>query len=133
MLSYKVDFCMNFYKTDHCVLLGTDKKCSLYFLFLHIWFDRWIYCHYLDVQPSRSQWSKINNHICKFSNFRAQKYSVLCLFKFNRILPFFDPPACTVFIPCAWTKTDIFWPPSDCVLKWVLRGHHKGIKMQQWN
>ena len=36
----------------------------------------------------------------------------------DRILPFFDPPppAWTVFIPWAWAKTDIFWPPppSTC-------------------
>ena len=36
----------------------------------------------------------------------------------DRILPFFDtsPPARTVFIPWAWTKTDTFWtpPPSSC-------------------
>ena len=37
----------------------------------------------------------------------------------DSILPFFDPPPTpvwTVFIPWAWTKTDIFWhpPPSSC-------------------
>jgi hypothetical protein len=27
-----------------------------------------------------------------------------------------SPPAWTVFIPLAWTKTDIFWPPSPLIL-----------------
>ena len=45
----------------------------------------------------------------------------LCKGAFNNyvdiILPFCDhPPVWTVFIPWAWTKTDIFWPPppSSC-------------------
>ena len=40
----------------------------------------------------------------------------------DRILPFFDPPppAWTVFMPWAWTKTDIFWPPHlvHVVIEW---------------
>ena len=42
----------------------------------------------------------------------------------DRILPFFDPPAWTVFIPWLWTKTNIFDPlPSrlvHIVIEWPL-------------
>ena len=42
----------------------------------------------------------------------------------DRILPLFDPTAWTVFIPYAWTKTDIFRPPPPhlvhVVIEWPL-------------
>ena len=38
----------------------------------------------------------------------------------DRILPFFDPSPWTVFIPRAWTKTDILWPPPPHLVHVVI-------------
>ena len=60
-----------------------------------------------------SKYSVLSRIFCTF----FKKDLLSCKGAFNnyvdRILPVFDPPnpAWTVFIPWAWTKTDIFWPP----------------------
>ena len=69
-------------------------------------FDRWIYCHYLDVQPShhsdqKSIISFVNSAISGHKNIvfwdgSFENYE-------DRSLPFFDPSACTVFI--TWVKS----------------------------
>jgi hypothetical protein len=56
----------------------------------------------------------------------------------DRILPLFDPPpppAWTVFIPWAWTKTDIFLTPSPphlvyVVIEWPLTLCQVGLNIK---
>ena len=62
--------------------------------------------------------SLLENRMCE-SNFELRVTKRSFNNYVDRILQFFappPPPAWTVFTPCPWTKSDIFWPPpsSSC-------------------